>query len=229
MPNETFPDLPTSAVALNLEPLTITTRKQPPPLKGRVEFGGPLVTEITKKYHEDDADLQAFLKSRAASYRFVLAHMSVNFPPGKPPLTQASVQVNLSDDANSGLTLAYSIFPTRLSSPYEVAKGYEVGPELTIGPVKGKLGSFSAKTTEKGARDFVVGGPELSAHPAWIFQSTPAQKITGSTRLVMVIQIPVGRTGTLTVSLNAALKERFWKRQIPLPGADDARPGLVTF
>jgi hypothetical protein len=226
---ETFPDLPISAVALDLEPSTITTRSKPVRLEDRVEFGGPIVTSITEDYHKDDTDLQAFLVARASSYRFVLAHMSVNFPPKEPSLSQASVQVNLSDDANSGLTLAYSIFPTHLRSPYEVTRGYELGPELTIGPVAAKVGTFSSTTVEHGTRDFIFGGPELSAHPAWIFQPTPVQKLIGSTRLVMVIQIPVGRSGTLTVNLNAALKQRFRKREVPLPGTDAARPGLVTF
>lgn len=226
---ETFPNLPITAVALDPEPSTITTRGKPPQLRDRVEFGGPLVTAITEEYHKEDADLQAFLVARADSYRFVLAHMSVNFPPINPPLSRASVEVNLSDDANSGFTLAYSIFPTHLGSPYEVTRGYELGPELTIGPVAAKAGTASATTVEHGIRDFIVGGPELSAHPAWIFQPTPVQKLVGSTRLVMVIRVPVGRSGALTVDLHAALKRRFLKREVPLPGSDAARPGLVTF
>ena len=194
---ETFPILPVSAVALDPDPLTIAKRRRPPPLTDRVEFGGPLVTAITHKYHKEDADLQAFLVARADSYRFVLAHMSVNFRPNDPPLSRASVEVNLTDDTNSGLTLAYSIFPTHLGSPYEVSRGYEFGPELTIGPVTARAGTVSTTTVDHGTRDFVVGGPELSAHPAWIFQPTTVQKLVGSTRLVMVIQIPVGRTGAL--------------------------------
>jgi hypothetical protein len=155
--------------------------------------------------------------------------MSVNFPLGKPPLSRARVEVNLSDDANSGSTLAYSIFPTHLGSPYEVTQGYEIGPELTVGPVAAKAGTASTTVTEHGIRHFVDGGPELSAHPAWTFQPTPVQKLVGSTRLVMVIRVPVGRSGALTVDLHAAIKRRFIKRQVPLPGSEAARPGLVTF
>lgn len=78
----------------------------------------------------------------------------------------------------------------------------------------------------------MVGGPELSPHPAWMFQRTPAQAIEGSTRLIIVIQVPAERTGFLSVSLQASVEKkrfRFFKRQIPLPGADAANPAVVRF
>ena len=105
-----------------------------------------------------------------------------------------------------------------------------VAPTLTVGPVAAGLGSADVSTHDQGTRDFVVGGPELSAHPAWIFQPTPVQELVGSTRLVMVIQVLVGRTGTLGVSLQAQVEQRrFRKHQITLPGATDANPRAVSF
>lgn len=156
--------------------------------------------------------------------------MSVNFPPSHPPaLSGASVQISLEDDGNTGETLAFSLFPTQAGTNYEVTKGFSLAPTLTVGPVAAGLGSADFSHKDQGTRDFVVGGPELSAHPAWIFQPTPVQELRGSTRLVMVIQVPVGRTGTLGVDLHAQVeKGRFRKRQIPLPGATEASPKAVS-
>ena len=107
-------------------------------------------------------------------------------------------------------------------------------PNLTVAGTGGTIGGPTWSTTDHGTQAYMIGGPELSPHPAWMFQRTPAQKIEGSTRLVMVIQVPTGRTGSLTVSLQASLEKkrkllRFLKRKIPLPGGDAANPAVVTF
>jgi hypothetical protein len=202
-----------------------------PLLKDRVEFGGPLVTPIDETYRADDADLQAFVKGLANRWRFVLAHMSVNFPPSQPPaLSQASVQVSLEDNGNTGETLAYSLFPIHAGTNYDITRGFSISPTLTVGPVSAGLGSADRSIHDSGTRDFVMAGPELSAHPAWIFQPTPVQELVGSTRLVMVIQVPVSRTGTLRVDLHAQVNmRRFRIHQIPLPGATEANPKAVSF
>jgi hypothetical protein len=229
---ESFPSLPMAAV--DLEPVAdgAAFRSRSAPLLGdRVEFGGPLVTPIDDTYRPDDADLQTFVKGLANRWRFVLAHMSVNFPSSNPPaLSRASVQVSLDDDANTGDTLAFSIFPTHAGSSYDITRGFSIAPTLTVGPVGAGLGQADFGTTDHGTRDFVVGGPELSAHPAWIFQPTPVQELRGATRLVMVIQVPVGRTGSLGVNLQAQVEmRRFRKHRIPLEGASDANPKAVSF
>jgi hypothetical protein len=201
-------------------------------LSDRVQFGGPLVTPIDVTYGLNHPDLQAFLEAQAKAFRFVLAEMSINFPFGGPPLSTASVEVDLADNASTQQTLAYSILPTNLTWPKEATKGFTLQPNLTILGTGGSIGGPNWSTTEHGTAAYMIGGPELSPHPAWMFQRTLAQNIEGSTRLIMVIQVPSGHTGSLTVSLQASLEKRrlrFFKRQIPLPGADAANPAVVTF
>jgi hypothetical protein len=201
-------------------------------LSDRVEFGGPLVIPIESTYGADHPELQAFLKAQAGSFRFAIAEMSVNFPFGDPPLSSASVEIDLADNVATGQTLAYSILPTNLTYPKEATKGFTLQPNLTIIGTGGSIGAASWSTTEHGTQAYMIGGPELSPHPAWMFQRTSAQRIEGSTRLVMVIQVPTGSTGSLTVSLQASLEKRhlrFFKRLIPLPGADAADPAMVRF
>ena len=217
--------------SFDLEPGTVDLQVRGPSaplLKDRIEFGGPLVTPIDSSY-PGDADLRTFVRGFESKLRFFLVHMSVNFPPSyPPPLTRASVQVTLADDVGGDEAIAYSLFPTRLGTAYEVSKGFALSPTLTVGPVGGGLGSVTRGTMEHGTRDFVVGGPELSPHPAWIFQPTSAQALVGSTRLVMIIQLPVARKGTLAVSLSAEVEQgRFRKRRIPLPGASDVDPQVI--
>lgn len=205
--------------------------RAPEMLTGRVEFGGPQVAPVDSTYRPEDADLQAFVRAHAGRLRFVLAVMSVNFPFGDPPLATASVEVDLSDDTATGQTLAYTVFPANLGSAKEVTRGFEVKPNLTVAGVGGTLGGPNWSTVDHGSQAYLIGGPELSPHPAWMFRRTPAQAIEGSTRLVMVVQIPLGRVGSLSVSLQASIEKRFRfaKRQIPLPGAGDANPAVITF
>jgi hypothetical protein len=200
-------------------------------LTGRVRFGGPVVAPIDGTYHPEDAELQAYLKAQAGSLRFVLALMSVTFPFGVPPLITASVEVDLRDDTGTGQTLAYSVFPANATSAKEVTRGFTLQPDLTILGTGGSAGGLTNSTTEQGTKSYLIGGPSLSPSPAWAFRRTQAQDIEGTTGLVMVVQVPVARTGSLSVSLLASIEERFrfGKRQVPLDGADAASPAVITF
>jgi hypothetical protein len=216
------------------ESLTLEAVGSPGELKSRVLFGGPEVVPIDSSYRKDDADMQAFVSARQEHVRFVLALMSVNFPIGTPPLATASVEVDLDDDAATGRTIAYSIFPANLGSAKDLTDTFQLQPNLTFAGVGGTLGTIGKSTTAHGNENYLIGGPELSPHPAWTFRSTKAQKIEGSTRLSMIIAMPIGRTGSLSVSLQASIVKknrllRFFKRQVPLAGADTAKPAVVSF
>ena len=227
-----FPPLPAAAIALDLESDGLDPDlRAVSQLKDRVEFGGPLVTPIDKEYRPEDADLQAFIRGQAGKLRFVLAHMSINFPPTQPPpLSTAEVHVTLDDDNQTGQTVAYSMFPTQAGSSYELTRGYSVAPNLTVGPASAIAGSVTHNTVDHGTRDYILGGPDASATPAWTIKRTPMQELAGSTRLILVIQIPVGRTGSLSIDLSATIEEGRWrKRRIPLPGAPEANPRVLTF
>ncbi len=229
---EQFPPLTRAAVALAPDGIGEQVRREDAPdLKDRVEFGGPLVTTIDERYHPEDADLQAFIRGQADRVRFLIAHMSINFPRSfPPPLAEASVEVVLEDDTNSGQTVAYSLFPTRAGTSYDLSRGYTISPTLTVGPVTASLGSQNTGVVDHGTRDFVLGGPELSAHPTWSFQPTPVQELVGPTRLIMIIQTPKASKGSLSVNLAAQIDQGWWRKQrIPLPGAGDANPEQVSF
>jgi hypothetical protein len=205
----------------------------PETLRGRVEFGGPLIAPIDDTYHPEDAELRAFVKAKSGSFRFVLATMSVNFPFAfrDPPLASASVEIDLMDDTATGQTLAYSLFPTSLAMAQEVTSGFSVQPNLTVAGTGGGIGTAARTTVSHGTKAYLIGGPELSPRPAWSFRRIAAQDIVGPTRLVMVIQVPFARTGSLSVSLLASIEERFFfaKRRVPLPGAAAANPDVITF
>jgi len=229
---EPFPPLAFRPVDLDPEGVDFVVRgSEAPKLRDRVEFGGPLVTPIDASYRPEDADLQAFVRGQAGKLRFALAHLSINFPVSyPPPLTAASVQVTLADDGDTGQTVAYSLFPTHAGPGYDVTKGFTISPKLTVGPVGVELGDIDGSKAAHGTMDFVTGGPELSAHPAWTFGRVTGQDLRGATRLVMIIQVPVGRTGTLSVDLSAEVEMgRFRKCRIPLPGADGVNPAAVHF
>jgi hypothetical protein len=200
-------------------------------LTGRVGFGGPMVIPIDGTYHSEDAELQAFVKAQAANFRFALALMSVNFPFGDPPLSTVSVEVNLGDDAGTGQTLAFSVSPANACYAKDVSRGFTVQPDLTVAGTGGSIGGPSWTTDHHGAEFYLIGGPELSPRPAWQYRRTPGQDIVGSTRLIMVIQVPAGRIGSLSVSLLASIEERFLfsKRQVPLPGAAGDSPAVIMF
>jgi hypothetical protein len=200
-------------------------------LTGRVEFGGPVVAPVDGTYHPEDAELQAYLKSQARSLRFVLALMSVNFPFGAPPLVAASVEVSLWDDSGTDHALAYSVFPSSVAQAKEVSHGFALQPNLTIAGTGGTLGGPTRNTVDHGTEAYLIGGPELTSRPAWRFRRTKAQDIVGPTRLIMVVQVPAGRTGSLSVSLAASIDKRFGfsKRPVPLNGAAGGNPAVITF
>jgi hypothetical protein len=115
----------------------------PETLRGRVEFGGPLIAPVDSSYHPEDAELQALLKARAQTFRFVLATMSVNFPFGSlgdPPLATASVEIELIDDRATGQTLAYSLYPASVILAREVTRGFTLQPDLTVAGTGGAHG-----------------------------------------------------------------------------------------
>jgi len=199
-------------------------------LTGRVEFGGPVTAPLDGTYHPEDAELQAYVRAKAGALRFVLALMSVNFPYGVPALSTASIEVDLRDDAATGQTLAYSVFPANLGTAKDMTHGFTLAPDLTIAGTGGSIGGPSWTTVEHGAQAYLIGGPEFSPRPAWRFRRTSAQRIEGPTKLVMVIQVPAGRTGSLSVSLLASVEERFHfsKRQVALAGAGAASPAAIT-
>ena len=186
----------TPPVELELEPSSFSDsaavddedRGAPETLADRVEFGGPEVAALDGTYHPEDADLQAFVKARAASFRFVLVVMSVNFRFGRPRLSTASVEVDLGDDTGTGRTLAYSISPAMACYAKDVSRGFTVQPNLTIAGTGGSIGGPSWTTVHHGTEPYLIGGPELSARPAWRYQRTRGQEIVGPTRLTMVIQ-----------------------------------------
>lgn len=234
MADETFPEgLIFSAIELEPEarPGAQQTRAQPVPLiSDRLRYGGPQVTPINEQYRPDDQDLQAFLRANAATTRFVLALMALDFPPSDGMrLADANVSVTLRDNGEPSETVAYSVSPLAAGSPYEVNRGYSISPNLKIGSV-GVGGQRESGTVDHGERTYVFGGGELTANPSWTFRPTETQKLEGSTRLSLVIRVPCGRTGTISVSVGAAIGAgRFRKRRVPLQGALSDNPGTAEF
>src|SRR5215467_4526479 len=83
---EAFPLPPQPTIALESEAVAPVGRgTDAPELKDRVEFGGSLVTSIDKRYRADGAGLYAFIRGHADRIRFLIPHVSVNFPVSYPP------------------------------------------------------------------------------------------------------------------------------------------------
>jgi hypothetical protein len=229
---ETFPEgLIFSTFELEPEPGAMQTRGRPVPLlTDRLRFGGPQVTLINDRYRPDDQDLQAFVRANSATKRFVLALMALDFPLcDGPQLVGADVAVTLRDDGGPSETIAYSVSPLTCGSPYELSRGYTISPNLKIGSI-GVGGQRQAGKVDHGECSYVFGGGELTANPSWTFRPTETQKLEGSTRLSLVIQVPCRRAGTMSVSVGAAIDEgRFRKRRVPLQGALSDTPGTAEF
>ena len=198
-------------------------------LSDRVRFGGPQVTAIDERYRTDDEDLQAFL-ANSSETRFVLALMAVDFLPSEgPALASANVAVMLQDGGEPSKAIAHSVSPIEAGSPFEVSSGYAIDSSLKIGTV-GLGASGKGGSVEHGQRIYVRGGGEFSATPSWTFTPTTTHKLEGSTRMSIVIAIPRQRTGTMSVTIEAAVAEgRFRKRRVPLQGGLTVDPGNVQF
>jgi hypothetical protein len=198
-------------------------------LTDRVEFGGPLLTEIDSSYRPDEADLQAFLRTKTAEFRFVLGHMSVNFVEGDPPLVRATVEVRLSSSSGHEDVIAFSLFPVRAGTSYESGRGFSLSPSLQVGPVTASIGSFDRQATDHRTSYFLLGGPELSSRPLWRFQRTRAQALVGPSRLVMVIQAPVGVTAALSVDLSAQVQRGVFRKHDVALGGGTGEMAKVQF
>lgn len=214
---ESFPAITMATV--ELEPANPQLRgRKLPSLKDRLKFGGPLFARITTDYHPDDADLQAFL--HGSQERWVLAHLALGFPSSDgPPLATASVQVNLGDDGEPAETIAFSILPVAAGTPYEESEKFTINPHATVGHTVGiSLGSFGRETVRRGQEVFLTGDGELTSRPAWHFKSTPTHKLAGSMRLSMILRVPNGRVGRISIDLSATVLDGapFRRRQVPL-------------
>jgi hypothetical protein len=232
MAYESFPDgLVFQSVALEPEPGSVvrSVTGAPALLADRLRFAGPQVTPIDARYRADDQDLQAFI-ANTVDKRFVLAIMALDFPTyDGPELASANVKVALRDSAEPSEAIAWSLLPMAAGSPYELTRGYDVSPSLKIGTV-GVAAKGQTATVDHGQRTYLRGSGELTADPSWAFTPTATQKLEGSTRLSMVIQIPRQRTGTISVTLAATTGHgRFRKRRIPLQGDTADAPREVQF
>jgi hypothetical protein len=205
-------------------------------LRDRLQFGGPAVTPISSAYHPEDADLQAFIVgSNERCERWLLIQLAISFAPSEgPPLETATVHVNLSDDGEPSKTVAFSLLPLTSGTPYDETSTYTVSPSVNAGGLDISLGSAGKSIVHHGSQTFLVGGPEISATPTWTFMRTATQQLVGSWRLSMTVRAPQGRTGKISVDLEAKVAKRlgwtFKKKRIPLPVGDPTDShGEVTF
>jgi hypothetical protein len=188
-----------------------------------------MLVPTDQTYHPEDEDLQAFLRSN--NDRWALAHMSLSFPLSRgPDIQNASIQVDLSDDGNPPSTIAVSILPTREGAPYEVTCGFMLSPKVDISGRGGiTLGSIDSKTIRHGELLYLTGGPELSPSPQWQFQKTSTCRLEERpTRLVMIIRVPAGRVGFLGLGIEAFVKSRYIRRDVPLV-EESATPEILQF
>jgi hypothetical protein len=226
MIEEQFPSLEMRAVDLEAVPIGPRLRGAlRPTLRERLLFGGPAVTQISSSYHPEDADLQAFIAG--SDHRWALAHLAVTFPSAEDqPLVFATVKVTLADDGDPPATIAFSLLPLSSGTAYKETRSYSVSPSVTAGGIGVTLGSVGKEKEVQGIDVFISGGGELTAAPAWTFTRTATQPLVGSSRLAMVVQVPPGRLGRISVDLEAEILERpAWKlrrQKIPLAADESA-------
>jgi hypothetical protein len=178
-------------------------RSEQPPIESseRIMFGGPLATPLLSS-DVDEADLATFMRDHDAAW--LLVHSGVTFPGHHErfELTQAAVELGLGDADLK----AWSMLPMSAGTGVELSSGFKLAPNLQIAGTGGGVGEFERGARRKGEEAFLLAEGLLSSKPSWRFKRTPAVKLEGTYRLVMVVRGVAGQRSQLTVRLTGAVR-----------------------
>jgi hypothetical protein len=185
-----------------------------PPLTDRIALGGPVAVAVTPDYVADDPGLRAFVAGEAAHAVYYLVHLSVSFAaePASPRLDSAALDLTLSGPADAPQPVAWSMSPLRVSDPVQLERRFSLGPELKLADVSVKLGELDRTVSRQREDIFLQAQGELRADPRWEFQHTPAARLYGSFRLIMVVRAATGQPTSLSATIRAATKGNLLRR-----------------
>jgi hypothetical protein len=170
-----------------------------------VKFGGPLAVPIGTAEVDGDAALLAFMKEEEASWQLVHSAVTFDAEDGDPDLETAAVRLAFGGP-NGATTVAWSMLPESASTPYDVNRGFSLGPEVKLSAVGASAGSIDGAKTHHGEDVYLRAGGLFTQSPEWKFKRTKTVKLAGSYRLVMVARGLRGTTAQLAVTLEGSVR-----------------------
>jgi hypothetical protein len=165
---------------------------------------------------------------QASDFLFFLVHLTATFmPKSDEPFKAAEVAVHLDPDrGQADPPIAWSVAPDALLDIVKVSREVQLNASLQIvglGPFKPGGGSTwmrSASVDRKEA--FLLAGNELRSDPYWRLRETPATKVEGMVRLLLVVRCRAGAPvhGRMQVSAWVERKRYgVWAYEARLPGS----------
>lgn len=169
------------------------------PLRGRVRVGGPHGFKITRGRAANDEGLRKLIADRTDRLDFYKVHLGVGFVTHNGPrLEAAQVKLVLTADPDTPAPFALSMTPTAAGTPVKVKRG--ASADLKVGvPSVGDAGlGVDAEQEYQSTKLFVRGYGLDGDTPGWEFTRTTGQRLEGSCRLQLIVQVTRG--ARLTVS-----------------------------
>ena len=178
----------------------------PTSLKGLLSLGVPQVRPLDSEETRADEEMRRFLKAESGknAYHVVLLRCSFN-PSSEGRIVEAVVQVDLagSDDPRQREPIAWSLEPLRVDShPPDAENSLKIG-----GDFKFISAEFTRSVKSHSAEVLIEAHNEFSVNPYWLFRETRAEVLTGSFRLGVVTQSPVGIPVIGAMSVSAKVRK----------------------
>ena len=169
------------------------------PLKGRVKVGGPHGFRITKDRAANDEGLRKLIADRPDHLDFYKVHLGVGFVTHNGPrLESAQVKLLLTAAPDTASPFALSMTPTAAGTPVKVKRGVTADLKVQV-PYVGETGlGMDAEQEYEQTKLFVRGFGLGGDTPGWEFTRTTGQRLEGSCRLQLIVQVAHG--ARLTIS-----------------------------
>jgi hypothetical protein len=204
-------------------------------LTDRLRFGGPVAVPLDVDDVHDDPDLVTFIAKQSGTARYTLLHCGLSFhrSQGEPELATAAVQLSFHVDGvgDGERPIAWSLAPMAAGTAVETTSSFSLGPDAKILGASIKLGTVGRESTRHREDVFLQATGLLTSEPGWEFTRTPANELSGSHRLVMVIRAAATSRARAVVTLSASVRAGAWprrfRRSAPLDGGTEADLAVV--
>jgi hypothetical protein len=168
------------------------------PLKGRVKVGGPHGFRITQDRVANDEGLRKLIADKPDHFDFYKVHLGVSFVTHNGPrLESAQVKLFLTAVPQTAAPFALSITPAAAGTTVKVKRGVNADLKMQA-PSAGEagLGVNEAKEFDE-VKLFVRGFGLDGDTPGWEFTRTTGQRLEGSCRLELIVQVRRGAKVTV--------------------------------